>query len=445
MDPDQDRAPPASWHRALLRALRHRNYRLFFSGQSISLVGTWITRVAASWLVWRLTGSAVVLGLFGFVGQIPTFLFAPFAGVWVDRLDRYRVLVSTQALSCAHAFVLAALTLSGVVEVWHILVLQAVQGTITAFDMPARQALLIDLLDDKAHLSNAIALNSSMVNGARLVGPSIAGLLVAWVGEGWCFLLDGVSYFAVIGSLLAMRLARRPAPESRKRVLHEMADGFRYAFGSAPIRALLLLLALVSVAGMPYTVLLPVVAERTLGGGPHTLGFLMGASGMGALVAALHLASRTSVVGLGALIPRAVMLFGGVLVAFGFSRSLWLSLVLMALAGFGFMIQMASSNTVVQTIVRDDMRGRVMAFYGMAFIGMLPFGSLLAGWSASHVGASPTIAGGGALCIAGAVLFRRKLPGLREIVRPVYVERGVLPEVASGLDAAAALREESNR
>lgn len=406
-------------------------------------MGTWITRLATSWLVWRLTHSAAMLGLVGFVGQIPTFLLAPFAGVWVDRLDRYRVLVTAQSFACVQSLALAALTLGGVVQVWHILALQALQGCINAFDTPSRQALLIDLIEDPADLSNAIALNSTMVNGARLVGPSVAGILVAAVGEGWCFLLDGVTYFAVIASLLAMRLPKRTARGGDKKVLHDLTDGFRYAFGFAPIRAILLLLALVSVAGMPYTVLMPVIAERTLGGGPHTLGFLMGATGVGAVVGALRLASRTSVLGLGRIIPRAAALFGLSLAAFGLSRSLLLSLVVLVPAGFGFMMQMASSNTVIQTLVREDMRGRVMAFYAMAFIGMMPFGSLFAGAIASRIGAPWTLVCGGAICLCGAIFFGSRLPELREIVRPIYVERGILPEVASGIGSATSLRDET--
>ena len=426
----------------MLRALRHRNYRLFFAGQSLSLVGTWITRVATSWLVWRLTGSAVMLGVVGFVGQVPIFLLGAFAGVWVDRLDRYRVLLSAQVLAMVQSFILAGLALTGVIQVWHILVLQALQGCINAFDTPARQAFLIDMIEEKADLSNAIALNSSMVNGARLVGPSIAGLVIAWVGEGWCFLADGLSYVAVIASLLAMHVSHRPRLDTGKKVLQDLADGLRYAFGFPPIRATLLLMALISVVGLPHTVLLPVIAERTLHGGAHTLGFLMGASGMGALLGALYLASRTSVVGLGRLIPLASATFGLGLVAFGFSTWLPLSLLLMVATGSGFMIQMASSNTIIQTLVREEMRGRVMALYAMAFIGMAPFGSLLAGVIASRVGAPATVAGGGALCVLGALTFRSKLPALREHIIPIYVERGILPEVARGLGDATSLREE---
>lgn len=409
---------------AILRALRHRNYRLFFAGQSLSLVGTWITRLATSWLVWRLTGSAVLLGIVGFVGQVPTFLLSPFAGVWVDRLNRYRVLQATQVLAMLQSFALAALTLGGVIQVWHIVVLQALQGCINAFDMPVRQAFLIEMIEDRADLSNAIALNSSMVNSARIVGPSIAGVVIAWVGEGWCFLMDGVSYFAVIASLLLMRVKPRTLTPTGKKVLHDLADGLRYAFGFPPIRAALLLMALVSLMGMPYTVLLPVIAEETLHGGPHTLGFLMGATGLGALMGAFWLASRTTVVGLESLIPRAAMVFGLSLVAFGASRWIPLSLPLLVLVGAGFMIQMASCNTLIQTLVLEEMRGRVMALYGVAFMGMVPFGSLLAGVVASKVGAPVTVAGGGAFCVVGALAFWSALPRLRELVTPVYAERG---------------------
>jgi len=401
----------------LLRALRHRNYRLFFGGQSLSLVGTWITRVAVSWLTWRLTHSTVMLGLVGFVEQIPTFLLGAFAGVWVDRLDRYRVLIATQALALVQSFALAALAIPGVIRIEHVLALQAFQGLIKAFDTPARQALMVDMVEDRADLSNAIALNSSVVNAARLVGPSVAGVLIAWVGEGWCFFVDGVSYLAIVGSLLLMHVAHRPRPEVRKPVLHDLADGFRYAFGSAAIRAVLMLLAVVSLAGMPYTALLPVIAAETLHGGSHTLGFLMGAMGVGALGGALLLASRRSVVGLGRWIPLAAGTFGAGLMAVGLSRSLPLSLLCMSVTGVGFMIHLASSNTIIQTLVREEMRGRVMAFYAMSFLGMRPFGSLVAGAAAARFGAPWTIFVGGLVCVIGAAAFSRWLPRIQELVR----------------------------
>lgn len=431
--------------RFMLRALGHRNYRLFFTGQGLSLIGTWITRIATSWLVWRLTHSAAMLGVVGFAGQVPTFLLAPFAGVWVDRLDRYRVLVVTQILAMLQSFALAALALTGVIRVWHVLALGAFQGLINAFDTPARQAFVIEMVEDPADLSNAIALNSSMVNAARLVGPSIAGVVIAAVGEGWCFFADGVSYLAVIGSLLAMRVAPRLRPARARRMLHELAEGVHYAFGFAPIRAVLLLLALVSLMGMPYTVLMPIIAARTLHGGANTLGWLMSATGVGALCGAVYLAGRRSVLGLGRVIVIATSTFGVGLIAFGLSRALWLSLALMVLAGAGFMIQMASSNTVIQTIVREEMRGRVMAFYTMAFMGTAPFGSLLAGALASRIGAPATIAVGGGACLLGAFAFARKLPALRREVRPIYVERGLLPEVAAGVGSATALQHEAER
>jgi MFS family permease len=384
-----------------------------------------------------------MLGIVGFAGQIPTFLLGSFAGVWVDRLNRYHVLVTTQVLAMCQSFALAALAISGHIQIWEILALQSFQGVINAFDTPSRQSFLVEMIEDRADLSNAIALNSSMVNAARLVGPSIAGVLIAWVGEGWCFFVDGVTYFAIVGSLLAMRLRPRQRPVTRKKVLHDLADGFRYAFGFVPIRAILLLLATVSVAGMPYTVLLPVIAAQTLHGGAHTLGFLMGATGVGALSGAVLLASRTSVVGLGKWIPRAAATFGVGLMALGLSRWLPLSLLVLVVAGFGFMVQMASSNTIIQTLVREDMRGRVMAFYAMAFMGVAPFGSLLAGAVATRIGAPWTVFGGGALCVCGAVAFARYLPKIRDIVRPIYVEQGILPEVAEGLGSTTALREQA--
>jgi MFS family permease len=432
---------PPTLRQSLGRALRHRNYRLFFVGQGISLVGTWLTRVATAWLVYRLTGSALLLGVVGFAGQIPTFVLAPVAGVWIDRWDRHRVLVVTQALAMVQSALLAAFALTGTIGVPHVIALNAFQGLINAFDMPARQSFVVQMIEDRDDLPNAIALNSSMVNGARLLGPSVAGLLIAAVGEGWCFFLDALSYVAVLASLLAMRLATRAPGRPPRGVLPEMAEGLRYVSGSAPIRAVLLLLALVSLMGMPYTVLMPVMAREVLGGGPDTLGMLMAAVGLGALGGALWLASRKSVLGLGRVIPIAAACFGLALVAFSRSRALWLSLPLLALAGLAMMVQMAASNTVLQTIVDEDKRGRVMSFYAMAFFGTVPFGSLLAGALASRVGAPGTILVGGAACIVGAAIFSSQLPRLRRAVRPIYVRLGILPEIAQGVGAASQLTE----
>jgi MFS family permease len=424
---------------AMGRALRHRNYRLFFFGQGTSLVGTWITRVATSWLVYRLTGSALLLGLVGFAGQLPTFLLAPLAGVLVDRWNRHRVLVVTQVLAMVQSAVLAAFALTATITVEHVLVLSAFQGLINAFDTPARQAFVVEMVEQREDLANAIALNSSIVNAARLVGPSIAGVMVAAVGEGYCFAVDAVSYVAVLGSLFAMRLSPRERPSGRARLGRDLLDGLRYVGASSPIRSILLLLALVSLTGIPYTVLMPLFASRVLGGGAHVLGLLMAASGAGAVAGALWLASRRTVLGLGRTLVIASALFGAALFAFSFSRSVWLSMVVLAVAGGGMMVQMAASNTLLQTIVDEDKRGRVMSFFAMAFFGMAPFGSLLAGGLGARLGAPATVRWGGVATIAGAALFARKLPELRRALRPLYVRLGILPEIAEGLSEAAEL------
>lgn len=429
----------------MLRALRHRNFRLFFTGQGISLIGTWMTRLATAWLVWRLTQSPEILGLIGFAGQLPTLLFTSVAGVWVDRLNQHRLLMTTQILAMIQSFILAALVFSGTIEVWHIFVLQLFQGTIDAFDMPTRQSLLVHLIEDRADLPNAVALNSSMVNGARLIGPGIAGLLIAWAGEGWCFLIDGASYIAVIGSLFAIHVTLLPRDGKRKRVFHELRDGLHYAFGFMPISAILLLLAVIGLAGIPYRVLMPMIAEQTLHGGAHTLGFLMAAMGVGALMGALYLATRKTVLGLGRLIPVAAAIFGASLIGVGLSSSLWLSLLIMVMMGIGFMIHLAASNTLIQTLVREGMRGRIMALYTTAILGMATLGSPLAGVIAGLAGATWTMTGGGIICILGAMIFWYNLPEMREKVRPVYVEKGILPEAAEVLREATTLREEVER
>jgi MFS family permease len=422
------------------RALKHRNYRLFFVGQGTSLVGTWLTRVATAWLVYRLTGSPLLLGIVGFAGQIPTFLLAPFAGVLVDRWNRHRVLVVTQVLAMVQSALLAWFALRGTITVWHVLALSAFQGLINAFDTPARQAFVVEMVEAREDLANAIALNSSMVNGARLIGPSVAGVLIALVGEGWCFAIDALSYAAVIASLLAMRLRPRAATaRAPKRVLVELREGFRYAASFAPIRAILLLLAFVSLTGIPYTVLMPIFASRVLHGGAHTLGILMAATGVGAVAGALWLAARTTVLGLGRTLSYAGATFGAALVAFSFSRSLWLSIILLAVAGGGMMVQMAASNTLIQTMVDEDKRGRVMSFYTMAFFGMMPFGSLIAGWAGARIGAPATVAWGGVATMAAVALFVRKLPELRRQARPIYERLGILPVIAEGINTAAEL------
>jgi MFS family permease len=416
----------ASSRPRLTRALASRNFRLFFSGQSISLVGTWITRIATSWLVYRLTGSVLLLGIVGFSGQIPTLLLAPFAGVLVDRWDRHRILVVTQALSLVQSAALAALALAGVITVPHVLLLQIAQGVINAFDTPARQAFVSEMVEDRADLPNAIALNSSMVNASRIIGPSIGGLVIGAVGEGWCFAIDAISYVAVIASLRAMRLTPRSRHRPETRMREELVAGFRYVTRFVPVRSALLLLSLVSVMGMPYTVLMPAISANVLHGGPHTLGFLMTASGAGALGGALYLASRRSVLGLGRAMVVASTTFGVGLAAFSLSRSLWLSLLLLPCVGAGMMVTMAATNTIIQTVVREELRGRVMAFYTMAFLGTAPIGSLIAGVAADRVGPQRTILFGGLSCVAAGLWFAIRLPRLRELVRPIYVERGIL-------------------
>jgi MFS family permease len=423
----------------IFRALRHRNYRLFFAGQTISLVGTWMQQIAVSWLVYRLTNSAFLLGIVGFIGQIPTFAFSPVAGVFADRHNRRDMLVVTQTLALVQAAILALLIFTGNIRVWHILVLSALLGIINSFDIPIRQAFTVEMIEGKEDLSNAIALNSSMVNAARLIGPSIAGVLIATVGEGMCFLINSVSYIPVIASLLAMRVPPRAMQPPRRHIAHEIKEGFRYAFNFVPIKYILILLALVSLMGVPYQVLMPVFARDIFHGGPTTLGFLVAMSGVGALTGALYLAGRRSVVGLGRIIAATACLFGLGIIAFSFSRILWLSMIILLFSGFGMMVQMASSNTVLQTIVDEDKRGRVMSFYTMAFMGMSPFGSLLAGSLANKIGAPHTLLFGGACCIIGAAIFTSKLPSIRRQVRPIYMKKGIIPEVAKGMQAAAGL------
>jgi len=411
---------PGGRARATFRALRHRDYRLFFFGQLVSLVGTWMQSVAQSWLAYRLTGSAALLGVVAFSGQIPALLFASWGGVAADRFSRRAILLATQLASMALALALAGLTLSGHIEVAHILVLAALLGAVNAFDIPARQAFVVELVG-RDDLINAIALNSSAFNGARMVGPALAGVLVARLGEGWCFLLNGASYLAVLGGLLA--IGPRPAVRTRAgaSMLAHIAEGYRYAAGARPVRALLLLLGVVSLTAMPYAVLMPIFADRVLGGGSAALGLLMGASGVGALSGALTLASRRGIAGLGRWVAISAAGFGIALVLFSLSRWLWLSVAILVPAGFFMINQMASSNTLIQSVVPDRFRGRVMALYTMMFMGMAPFGALGAGAAAERWGAPATVAAGGALALAAALVFARRIPSLRVEMRAMIV------------------------
>jgi MFS family permease len=403
------------------RALRHRNYRLFFAGQLISLSGTWMQSVAQSWLVYKMTGSAALLGLVGFAGQIPVFLIAPFGGAVADRFNRHRILVATQSTMMALAFTLAGLTLSGYIQIWHIFVLAASLGVVNAFDIPTRQAFVPDMVG-KEDLINAIALNSSVFNGARIVGPAIAGVLVAAVGEAWCFFINAASYIAVIGGLLLMKApVKRHEAHRHHSIFAGVIEGFRYVGTTSPVRALMLLLGLVSLMGMPYAVLMPIFAKEILGGGADSLGMLMGASGVGALAAALALAARKGIKGLGRWVAVSSAAFGASIILFSFSRSFWLSALILIPVGFSMMTQMASSNTLVQSLVPDHLRGRVMAVYSMMFMGMAPFGALLAGSLAESLGAPRTVMLGGVVCILGAIVFALRLPALKTEARRIVV------------------------
>ncbi len=422
---------------ALLRALRHRNYRLFISGQLISLIGTWMQSVAESWLVYRLTGSPVLLGVVGFANRIPVLLFSTVGGAVADRYNRQHIVIATQVASMCLAGMLAFLTLSGLVQVWHLMAIAAALGIVNAFDIPARQSFVVQLVA-REDLQNAIALNSSMFNGARVVGPAVAGVLVATVGEGWCFFGNALSYVAVIVGLLMIRVSSPPKPERPPSALAHVAEGFRFALGSRPIRALLLLLGLVSLMGSPYAVLMPIIADQSFHAGARGLGILMGAAGVGAFIGALSLARRTTLRGYGRSIAYAAIGLGTSLVAFSMAGRLWLAVALLVPVGFAMMMQMAATNTLIQSMVPDALRGRVMAIYSMMFMGMAPVGALLAGVLAERLGAAPTVALGGAFCIAGGLLLLWRLPAIRDDARRLILDQQslALPQSPAGAEPA---------
>jgi MFS family permease len=409
---------------ATLRALQYRNFQLFFSGQLISLIGTWMQNVAQAWLVYRLTGSSVLLGAIGFAGQIPSFLFSPVAGIVADRYSRHRVVIATQTASMLLAFALAGVVLGGVVQIWHIFVLAALLGVVNAFDIPARQSFMVEMVG-RNDLMNGIALNSSMFNASRVVGPAIAGILVAGIGEGWCFFANAVSYIAVIIGLFLMKLppSQRTKPEGSP--VSHIIEGFRWVIHNTPVHAILMLLGVVSLTGTPYSVLMPIFADRILHGGARALGTLMGATGIGALAAALLMASRRSLKGLGSWVAISAASFGACLIAFAFSHLYWLSIAILTPVGFAMMIEMASSNTLIQSMVPDRLRGRVMAVYSMMFMGMAPIGSLLAGAAADRLGAPLTVAAGGLICMAAAGVFAIFLPHIRVHARRLIQEQQV--------------------
>ena len=414
--------------RLIFRALTHRNYRLFFGGQGVSLIGTWMQQIAMSWLVYRLTNSVFLLGLIGFSSQISSLFFSPFAGVLSDRWNRHRILVVTQSLAMIQAFILAFLTLTDVVAVHHLIILSIFLGLVNAFDMPTRQAFVVEMVEKRADLGNAIALNSFLFNGARLVGPSFAGILISILGEGMCFLLNGISFLAVIIALLAMKMTPTKEDFEKPRVLQGLKEGFIYAFGFPPIRSILLFIGWISLVGTANTTLMPVFARDILHGDSKTYGFLMAAIGVGAIIAAIFLASRKSVLGLGRVIVIGSGIFGIGLILFSLSHILWLSFLLLLLTGFGMMVHMASSNTILQTLVDDDKRGRVMSLYAMAFMGTAPLGSLVGGSLAGWIGAPITLIVVGTSCLIGSLLFRKILPTLRIMIRPNYLKKGILSE-----------------
>jgi len=412
----------------IFRALSSRNYRLFFGGQGISLIGTWMQQIAMSWLVYRMTNSPFLLGLIGFSSQICSLFFSPFAGVISDRWNRHRILVATQSLAMIQAFLLAALTLTGTVTVPHLITLALFLGFVNAFDMPTRQAFVVEMVEKREDLANAIALNSFLFNSARLVGPSVAGILISILGEGMCFLLNAFSFLTVIAALLAMKMAYRKRGTQETQILQGFKEGFTYALGFPPIRSILLFIGWISLVGTANTTLMPIFAKKILHGGPQTYGFLMAAIGAGAIIGAIFLASRRSVLGLGRIIVIASGIFGIGLISFSLSHFLWLSFSVLLLVGFGMMVHMASSNTILQTMVDDDKRGRVMSLYVMAFMGMAPLGSLAGGSLADAIGAPYTLAVGGVSCLLGSFIFTKKLPMIREMVRPIYIRKGILSE-----------------
>ena len=428
------------WFERMGKAFHSRNYRLFFLGQIVSLCGTWMTNMATGWLVYRLTGSSLMLGLVTCAGQIPMFILGPFSGILVDRVNKQRALVLIQSLSMLQSFALAAMTLSGHASVTGLIILNLLSGIITAFDIPMRQSFVIEMIENKADIGNAIALNSTMFNAARFLGPAIGAVVIAAYGEGWCYFIDGCSFLAVIAAFLAMRI--KPGGTARPphgSAITDLLEGWHTVSRPGPIRSIITLLAITSLFGTPYATLVPLFAGSILKGGPHTLGLLMSSAGAGALVGAGWLAGRRSVRGLGIVIPAAVTVFALGVMGFALSRVIWLSMIFLFVGGAGLMIQMASSNTILQTIVDNDKRGRVMSFYMMAFMGTAPIGSLMSGWISEHLGAPLTLVMGGAACIAGAGIFFLGLEQLRDAIRPIYRSKGILPEIESGEEAASEL------
>jgi MFS family permease len=431
--------------RGTFRALKNRNYRLFFTGQSVSLIGTWMQQVAMSWLVYRITGSAFMLGIVSFCNMIPSLLLFSLAGLSSDRFNKRNILILTQSLSMIQAFILAVLVFSGLIAVWHIITLSTFLGIVNSFDMAARQSFVVELVEKREDLPNAIALNSTLFNSARLIGPTFAGAMISFIGEGFCFLLNSLSYIAVIYALIQITVKSKLKKSVRQNPLSDIIEGVKYTFGFSPIRFIIINLSIVSFAGTSFMVLMPVFAKNILHGDAHTLGLLTGAVGLGALAGALYLASRKKVIGLVRNMAINGILFGICLFIFARSNILALSLCMLVIIGYSMITIMASSNTIIQTIVKDSMRGRVMSFYVVAFAGISPIGSITTGTLAQKFGPVIVVAGGGIITLLGAIFFLSRLPRLRKFLRPIYIEKGIIPEMARGIrdaDSITSLQEE---
>ncbi|MEY2531781.1 MAG: hypothetical protein QOI96_1866 [Verrucomicrobiota bacterium] len=429
----------------MVRAFRHRNFRLYFGGQSISLIGTWVQQVALGWTIYQLTHSSFLLGLVSFAGQLPLFIVTPFAGVLVDRFNRHRTLIATQILSMLQAFALALVVSTHTLQVWNLIALNILAGIILAFDLTSRQAFIVEMVGSGRDLPNAVALNAFVINGGRMLGPAIAGVLLTVVSPAVCFFVNAISYIPVIAALLFMRVAEYVPPKNQPGPLRELVEGVRYSIGFAPIRAVLLLVALASLLGMPYPVLMPIFAAEVLHGGAHTLGLLMTAPGIGALIGTIYLASRKTILGAGLRVAVGAIIFGAGLIVAGLTHHPVVALIGLGFAGLGLIVQLATSNTVLQTIVDDDKRGRVMSLYTMAVMGMAPFGSLMGGAVADHIGVPATFLLGGVACVAGGLLFATKIPVLRPMVLPIYRRKGIIPEIAEGLQTASGLLRSERR
>jgi MFS family permease len=431
--------------RSMVRAFRHRNFRLYFGGQSISLVGTWVQQIALGWTIYQLTHSSLLLGLVSFAGQLPLFIVTPFAGVLVDRWNRHRTLIVTQSLSMLQAFALALVVSTHFLHVWNLIALNVLAGVILAIDLPTRQSFIVDMVGSGRDLPNAVALNSFVITGGRMLGPAIAGLLLTIVSPAVCFFINAISYMPVVVALLAMRVKKRAPNTAHSSALNELAEGVRYAMGFPPIRSVLFLVGLISLLGMPYAVLMPIFAAEVLHGGAHTLGLLMSAPGIGALFGTVYLASRKSIRGAGTRVAAGALIFGGGLIVAGLSRGLIVALFALFFVGLGMIVQLAISNTLLQTIVDDDKRGRVMSLYTMAFMGMAPFGSILGGVLANHIGVQMTFLIGGIACAGGALLFATRIRSMRPMVLPIFVRKGIIPEIATGLGNASSLLRSERR